>query len=226
MWPLLLQLLAQKSFRFSVLSRPLAPSDGPIALILVPTRELAEQIATVLRSFLAPFGFTHLCLTGGQSEWHQKKALHAQAFHVLVATPGRFVDLVNQKYVSLARATYVVLDEADRMVSLGFERQIRSLLAAVRPDVQLVLFSATFPPRIVRLALDLLEAPVRVAVGRTGAASKGVRQETVVLKAATARGLKRSPSHRRWSGCRNTSRRRRCEERSWCSWRRVRRRRS
>ena len=123
-----------------------------------------------------------------------------QSFHVLVATPGRFIDLVNQKYVPLTRVTYVVLDEADRMVSLGFERQIRSLLAVVRPDAQLVLFSATFPPRIVRLALDLMEAPVRVAVGRTGASSKGVRQETVVAKAGEERGLERSPSCRSWNG--------------------------
>ena len=154
----------------------------------------------MLRSFLSPSGFTHLCVTGGQSEWHQKKTLHVQSFHVLVATPGRFIDLVNQKYVPLTRVTYVVLDEADRMVSLGFERQIRSLLAVVRPDAQLVLFSATFPPRIVRLALDLMEAPVRVAVGRTGASSKGVRQETVVVKAGEERGLERSPSRRSWNG--------------------------
>ena len=186
MWPLLLQLLAQKSTLPSILSRPLAPSDGPVAVILVPTRELAEQIATVLRSFLSPFGFTHLCVTGGQSEWHQKKTLHVQAFHVLVATPGRFIDLVNQKYVSLTRVTYVVLDEADRMVSLGFERQIRSILSVVRPDPQLLLFSATFPPRVVRLAIELMHSPVRVAVGRAGLANASIQQEIVVVRVRVA----------------------------------------
>ena len=146
----------------------MSETDGPIGLILVPTRELAEQISAVVRSFFSGFGVNHLCITGGQSEWHQKKTL--------------FIDLVNQKYVSLNRVTYVVLDEADRMVSMGFEQQIRSLLSVIRPDVQLVLFSATFPPRIVQMAVDLMESPVRVAVGKTGMANKQIQQEIYVLK--------------------------------------------
>ena len=160
----------------------MSETDGPIGLILVPTRELAEQISAVVRSFFSGFGVNHLCITGGQSEWHQKKTLFNQSFHVIIGTPGRFIDLVNQKYVSLNRVTYVVLDEADRMVSMGFEQQIRSLLSVIRPDVQLVLFSATFPPRIVQMAVDLMESPVRMAVGKTGMANKQIQQEIYVLK--------------------------------------------
>ena len=149
---------------------------------MVPTRELAEQITAVAKSFLAPFHLSVMCITGGQRGWHQKKALHVHSFHLIVGTPGRFIDLVNQKYLPLSRCSYVVLDEADRMVSLGFEQQIRSLLDAIRPDRQLLLFSATFPPRVVNLSLDLMENPVRVAIGRSGQANANIRQTFEVVK--------------------------------------------
>lgn len=149
---------------------------------MVPTRELAEQIAAVAKPFFAPLRLSVLCVTGGQSEWQQKKTLHERSFHCIVGTPGRFIDLVNQKYLPLNRCSFVVLDEADRMVSLGFEQQIRSLLSVIRPDRQLLLFSATFPPRIVNLALDLMTAPVRVAVGRAGQANVHIEQRFEVLR--------------------------------------------
>lgn len=152
----------------------------------MPTRELAEQIDRVAHTFLTPLSLRCLCLTGGQSEWQQKKALHVQSFHLLVGTPGRFIDLINQKYIPLHRCSFVVLDEADRMISLGFEAQIRSLLHVVRPDRQLLLFSATFPPRIVRLALELMTAPVRVAIGRSGLANQHIQQEIVVVRVSVA----------------------------------------
>ena len=160
----------------------LQDSDGPIGIVMVPTRELAEQITAVAKSFLTPFHLSVMCITGGQSGWHQKKALHVHSFHLIVGTPGRFIDLVNQKYLPLSRCSYVVLDEADRMVSLGFEQQIRSLLDAIRPDRQLLLFSATFPPRVVNLSLDLMENPVRVAIGRSGQANANIRQTFEVVK--------------------------------------------
>lgn len=169
-------------FTFYLSCRPLATTDGPIGLILVPTRELANQIASVARSYLAIFGLSYLCITGGQGEWQQKKTLFNQSFHVMISTPGRFIDLINEKYISLRRVTYVVLDEADRMISLGFEQQIRSILSVIRPDCQLVLFSATFPPKMVALAMELTTSPVRVSVGRVGAANANIRQEIVVVK--------------------------------------------
>ena len=77
-----------------------------------------------------------------------------------------------------------MLDEADRMVSLGFEQQIRSLLGVIRPDRQLLLFSATFPPRVVNLSLDWMAAPVRVAVGRSGQANANIEQRFEVMRVA------------------------------------------
>lgn len=158
--------------------------DGPIGIVMVPTRELAEQIASVAKSFFAPFHLSVMCITGGQSEWQQKKTLHVRSFHFIVGTPGRFIDLVNQKYLPMNRCSYVVLDEADRMVSLGFEQQIRSLLGVIRPDRQLLLFSATFPPRVVNLSLDWMAAPVRVAVGRSGQANANIEQRFEVMRVA------------------------------------------
>ena len=149
---------------------------------MVPTRELAEQIAAVAKPFFSLFDLSLLCITGGQSEWEQKKALFNHHYHCVIGTPGRLIEIINAKYLPLKWCSVIVLDEADRMVSMGFEKQIRSILSVVREDCQLLLFSATFPPRIVRLAVELMHGAARLAVGRAGLANRAIEQEILVLR--------------------------------------------
>ena len=149
---------------------------------MVPTRELAEQIAAVAKPFFSLFDLSLLCITGGQSEWEQKKALFNHHYHCVIGTPGRLIEIINAKYLPLKWCSCIVLDEADRMVSMGFEKQIRSILSVVREDCQLLLFSATFPPRIVRLAVELMHGAARLAVGRAGLANRAIEQEILVLR--------------------------------------------
>ena len=128
----------------------LRKGDGPIALILAPTRELAEQIVKEARRFAKPLGVRCTAVFGGVGKYEQFKELKAGA-ELVVGTPGRLIELIGTKgALSMTRVTYVVIDEADRMFSLGFEQQVRSVVGQVRPDRQTLLFSATF-----RLGLGL-----------------------------------------------------------------------
>lgn len=181
--PLVVHILGQPCVLLtSLITRTFAEADAPCALVMVPTRELAEQIAAVAKPLFALCDLALLCVTGGQSEWQQKKALFGHHYHCVVGTPGRLIEIVNEGYLPLKWCSFLVLDEADRMVSMGFEKQIRSILSVVRPDPQLLLFSATFPPRVVRLAVEIMHAPVRVAVGRAGLANAAIQQEVVVVR--------------------------------------------
>ena len=181
--PLVVHILGQPCVLLtSLITRTFAEADAPCALVMVPTRELAEQIAAVAKPLFALCDLALLCVTGGQSEWQQKKALFGHHYHCVVGTPGRLIEIVNEGYLPLKWCSFLVLDEADRMVSMGFEKQIRSILSVVRPDPQLLLFSATFPPRVVRLAVEMMHTPVRVAVGRAGLANASIQQEVVVVR--------------------------------------------
>lgn len=100
---------------------------------------------------------------------------------IVVATPGRIIDLVKCGATNLQRVTFLVLDEADRMFELGFEPQVRSVCNHVRPDRQTLLFSATFRKRIEKLARDALKDPVRISQGITGQASEDVTQHVLLL---------------------------------------------
>ncbi|KAI4673390.1 pre-mRNA processing RNA-helicase [Alternaria hordeiaustralica] len=148
--------------------RPLKPTDGPIGLILAPTRELALQIVNELKPFLAASGVTIKCAYGGQPISEQIAMIKRGGIHILCATPGRMIDLtnVNQgRVLSFRRITYVVLDEADRMFDMGFEPQVMKILANVRPDRQTVLFSATMPKNMQSLARKALHNPAEITIG-------------------------------------------------------------
>ena len=112
--------------RHAIEQRELASGDGPIGLILAPTRELATQIYGEAKRFSKPLGMKCALLTGGSSKWEQSKALRAGA-ELVVATPGRLIDHLSgsDRSTNLRRVTYLVLDEADRMLSMGFEKQVR-----------------------------------------------------------------------------------------------------
>jgi len=162
----------------------LKKDDGPIGLVIAPTHELAEQIVAEARRFTKGYGIRCMGAYGGVSKYEQFKLLKSGC-ELVVATPGRMIELIKMKGgLRTDRITYLVLDEADRMFSLGFESQVRSVIGQVRPDRQTLLFSATFRPALERLARDALSEPIRVSVGQAGDASEDVTQVVEILPSA------------------------------------------
>mmetsp|Transcript_27123 Transcript_27123/g.65826 ORF Transcript_27123/g.65826 Transcript_27123/m.65826 type:complete len:1045 (+) Transcript_27123:460-3594(+) len=158
---------------------PLASNEsGPIGLVLAPARELAYQIHLVCKSFTKQLGLKTTAVYGGAGVAEQIGDLK-RGTHICVATPGRLIDILTMqsgKILSLQRVTYVVMDEADRMYDMGFAPQISAIVAAVRPDRQTVLFSATFPKAVETLARKSLKYPIEVIVGGRSVASDTITQ--------------------------------------------------
>uniref|UniRef100_A0A1D1Y952 RNA helicase n=1 Tax=Anthurium amnicola TaxID=1678845 RepID=A0A1D1Y952_9ARAE len=154
--------------------------EGPIGVICAPTRELAHQIYLESKKFAKPHGVRVAAVYGGMSKLDQFKELKAGC-EIVVATPGRLIDLLKMKALTMLRVTYLVLDEADRMFDLGFEPQIRSIVGQIRPDRQTLLFSATMPQKVERLAREILTDPVRVTVGEVGRANEDITQVVNVI---------------------------------------------
>jgi ATP-dependent RNA helicase DDX46/PRP5 len=130
--------------------RPLEMGEGPIGVIMTPTRELCSQIYTECRKFAKPLGLRAVCAYGGSAIKDQIGELKRGA-EIIVCTPGRMIDLLTAnsgRVTNLKRCTYLVLDEADRMFDMGFEPQVMKIVGNVRPDRQTVLFSATFPKQV------------------------------------------------------------------------------
>ncbi|XP_008808687.1 DEAD-box ATP-dependent RNA helicase 24-like [Phoenix dactylifera] len=158
----------------------LQKEEGPIGVICAPTRELAHQIYLEAKKFAKPYGIRVASVYGGMSKLDQFKELKAGC-EIVVATPGRLIDLLKMKALTMFRATYLVLDEADRMFDLGFEPQMRSIVGQIRPDRQTLLFSATMPYKVERLAREILTDPVRVIVGEVGMANEDITQVVSVI---------------------------------------------
>ncbi|KAF2745412.1 P-loop containing nucleoside triphosphate hydrolase protein [Sporormia fimetaria CBS 119925] len=168
-----------------VLDQPdLKPMDGPIALILAPTRELATQIMGELKPFLKASNLRITAALGGDPISHQIAAIK-RGVHVLVGTPGRLIDLLQSnsgRVLRLNRVTYVVIDEADRMFDMGFGLQITRILGNVRPDRQTLLFSATFPKAMADLARKTLTNPVEVNIGGLSTVPPEITQVVKVVE--------------------------------------------
>ncbi|KAB2015762.1 hypothetical protein ERO13_D08G050600v2 [Gossypium hirsutum] len=158
----------------------LQKEEGPIGLICAPTRELAHQIFLEAKKFAKAYGIRASAVYGGMSKLDQFKELKAGC-EIVVATPGRLIDMLKMKALTMTRATYLVLDEADRMFDLGFEPQIRSIVGQIRPDRQTLLFSATMPRKVEKLAREILSDPVRVTVGEVGTANEDITQHVHVI---------------------------------------------
>ena len=120
-------------------------------------------------------------MLGGENKHDQWKELK-RGVEIIVASPGRLIDLYKKKATNFLRVTYVVIDEADKMFSLGFELQMRSILGQVRPDRQILLFSATFKKSVRNLCLDYLNNPVQIIVGKENEANEDIKQEFVVFE--------------------------------------------
>ena len=136
---------------------------SPRTLILAPTRELAAQIGESIAVYGRNLRFRHTVIFGGVGQGPQVNAL-TRGVDILVATPGRLLDLIQQRYISLHHVEFFVLDEADRMLDMGFIHDIKQLLTMLPPKKQTLFFSATMSPNIEQLARQLLQNPVRVAV--------------------------------------------------------------
>ncbi|XP_059620570.1 ATP-dependent RNA helicase p62 [Phlebotomus argentipes] len=133
----------------------LARGDGPIALVLAPTRELAQQIQQVATEFGSASYVRNTCVFGGAPRFSQARDLQ-RGCEIVIATPGRLIDFLESGKTNLRRCTYLVLDEADRMLDMGFEPQIRQIVSQIRPDRQVLMWSATWPKEVRRLAGDFL----------------------------------------------------------------------
>lgn len=142
----------------------LAPGDGPIVLILAPTRELAVQIQQEISKFGKSSRIRNTCVYGGVPKGPQIRDL-ARGVEVCIATPGRLIDMLEAGKTNLRRVTYLVLDEADRMLDMGFEPQIRKIIGQIRPDRQTCMWSATWPKEVRQLASDYQKDFIQVNIG-------------------------------------------------------------
>uniref|UniRef100_A0A8C3SBX7 RNA helicase n=1 Tax=Chelydra serpentina TaxID=8475 RepID=A0A8C3SBX7_CHESE len=178
-WPMLIHIMDQKE---------LESGDGPIAVIVCPTRELCQQIHAECKRFGKAYNLRSVAVYGGGSMWEQAKALQEGA-EIVVCTPGRLIDHVKKKATNLQRVSYLVFDEADRMFDMGFEYQVRSVASHVRPDRQTLLFSATFRKKIEKLARDILIDPIRVVQGDIGELTSGFSYNRVGLTGLSSSSL-------------------------------------
>ncbi|MCC6467776.1 MAG: DEAD/DEAH box helicase [Alphaproteobacteria bacterium] len=161
---------------------------GARALVLAPTRELAIQIAESFRAYGRHLGLRQAIVFGGVGHRPQIDAM-ARGVDILVATPGRLLDLMNQGYVRLERVSHLVLDEADRMLDMGFIRDVRKIVATLPKARQSLLFSATMPTDVARLAADLLNAPARVEVTPASTPIERIDQRVYHVEASRKRDL-------------------------------------
>lgn len=138
--------------------------DGPIALVLAPTRELAQQIQQVATDFGQRINANNTCVFGGAPKGPQIRDLERGA-EIVIATPGRLIDFLERGITNLRRCTYLVLDEADRMLDMGFEPQIRKIMGQIRPDRQVLMWSATWPKEVRNLAEEFLTDYIQINIG-------------------------------------------------------------
>lgn len=155
---------------------PLQSGDGPIGLVMAPTRELCQQLYQEVRKFAKNYSSLRVGIVfGGGNMYDQGKELK-RGIEILIATPGRLIDHVKKGNTNLQRVTVITLDEADRMLELGFEPQVRSICNHIRPDRQCLFFSATFKKKIERLARDILNDPIKITQGNAGQVNEDVTQ--------------------------------------------------
>lgn len=168
---------------------PLVAGEGPVGFILAPSRELARQTFDVVKDFMQRISSTPSypelraqLLIGGENARDQVKVIQEQGVHAIVATPGRMRDLLKRKQMTLEICRYCCLDEADRMLDLGFDEEVGEIMNYFPHQRQTLLFSATFPQKFQDFARLTLVKPIVVNVGRAGAANLDVIQEVEYVK--------------------------------------------
>ncbi|CAG8594022.1 7381_t:CDS:2 [Funneliformis mosseae] len=161
------------------------PNNKPSILVIAPTRELAMQTQEQCKKFDSICGIKSVCIYGGVPKEEQRKALR-KGVHIAVATPGRLIDLINEGICDISNVSYLVLDEADRMLDEGFEKEIRQIIVKTHKDRQTVMFSATWPESVRKLANDFLNKPMKVTIGSPNlSANSNVTQIVEVIDNTT-----------------------------------------
>lgn len=179
----LLQKLSQQNMR---------PVRGtPRALILAPTRELAAQIGDNIRSYGQFLRIKHTVIFGGVNQSSQVTALN-RGVDILVATPGRLLDLMNQGHIHLDQIEVFILDEVDRMLDMGFIHDINKILAAIPEKRQTLFFSATLPPKIMGLASAMVKNPVKIEIAPETPAVERINQKVLFVAKNNKDALLRS----------------------------------
>lgn len=158
------------------------------SLILTPTRELAIQIGESLSAYGRYTGLRHTVIFGGVSQKPQTDALRA-GVDILVATPGRLLDLINQGFIKLQNVKYFVLDEADRMLDMGFIHDVNKIIAKLPAKRQSMFFSATMPPEIKKLSATILTDPSFVAVTPVSSTVDIIKQEVYFVEKSNKKSL-------------------------------------
>jgi ATP-dependent RNA helicase DDX23/PRP28 len=164
-------------------------ADGPYGLVLVPTRELANQIEGEARKFLTPLGFNCFAVVGGHAVAEQAFSLRNGA-EIIIATPGRLRDCLDQHVIVLNQLKYAVLDEADRMIDMNFEEDIRYILDCVprarnitaKYPMHMTMFSATMPITVERLARTYLQKPATIFIGQAGRVADTIEQHVEMIR--------------------------------------------
>jgi len=171
------------------LSMPLEAGEGPIGLILAPSRELARQTFEIVQYYLEALSrsgsypqLRSTLIIGGEDKKAQIATFQAEGVHCIVATPGRLNDLLNRKQLNMDICKYMVLDEGDRMLDMGFDTEVHSIINQFKRQRQMVLFSATMPQKFQDFAKNTLLKPLLINVGRAGAANLDVIQEVEYVK--------------------------------------------
>jgi ATP-dependent RNA helicase RhlE len=151
------------------------------ALVLLPTRELAEQVSESLQAVGKSLGLRFAVVIGGVPEGLQKRSLQKNP-RVIIATPGRLVDFVERRVVNLSDVEILVLDEADRMLDMGFAPQIKKIIRTISAERQTMLFSATLPPEILAMAHQHMKLPINIEMAPTGTVADNIVQEVFFIE--------------------------------------------
>ncbi len=177
-----------KTLAFSIPMLQQISATKKMGLVLLPTRELAVQVEETLHKLAGTLGLRTALVIGGTNIRPQIKRLRAKP-HVIVATPGRLIDHVEQKNVSLGNVGILILDEADRMLDMGFAPQLKKILIGVPEKRQTMLFSATMPEQITAIARQYMQKPLRIEVARSGTTADNVDQEVYIVPRAEKMNL-------------------------------------
>lgn len=166
---------------------PFGRNEGPYGLIICPSRELAKQTFDIIQHYTQSLRQANCpeirsCLAIGGVPVSESLEVINKGVHIMVATPGRLMDMLDKKMVKLSICRYLCMDEADRMIDMGFEEDVRTIFSFFRGQRQTLLFSATMPKKIQNFARSALVKPVTINVGRAGAASMNVIQEVEYVK--------------------------------------------
>ena len=173
-----------KTIAFSIpMIQRLAAAPGK-ALVLLPTRELALQVAEVCREFAPQMGMGVACLIGGESKEGQLRDLFKKA-RIIIGTPGRVYDHIERGALNVNDARILVLDEADRMFDMGFAPQINRIIRCLPRERQTMLFSATIPDEVMKLASQHMKLPIRIEAAKSGTAAANVVQELYVVRSSS-----------------------------------------